>query len=211
MRDAFYAKYGEYLNEQEKADALTVGNRRFMITVELEGPFANPLVYANPHLVPVLKAALGPNYVLDNFGVVVSLPGAEQQHMHRDGTPLFNGQLAGMIPVYALTTVFPLIEMNEQHGTTSVVVGTHRYRGDDADPEVPVIPEGSAVLWDYRLFHGGTPNRSNQPRPIVYLTYGRKWWRDADNYKSNKQRRLALPDGFLDTVPEEARHLFGQM
>lgn len=210
LRQEFFERYGREMVKRSAADVLTVGDRRFMFTVELSGPFGSPTVYANPYLLSVIRRTLGADCVLDSFGVVASLPGAEQQHMHRDGSPLFPGPLAGMLPVYAITVVLPLVEMNDNHGTTALEAGTHRYKEAGVEPQTPIVPEGSAVLWDYRLVHGGTPNRSIITRPIIYLTYARKWWRDADNFKSNGQRRLAFSTEWLTSVPADAIHLFAQ-
>ena len=43
---------------------------------------------------------------------------------------------------------------------------------------------GSAVLFDYRLHHRGLANRSTsgESRPLLYLTFGRSWFTDAENF-----------------------------
>jgi hypothetical protein len=215
----FVASLGEELFEKHHLDqriaelGLQVGDRRFMVPVELSGLFADPSIYANSRVMAIAEAALGGDFILESFGVVVSLPGAAAQHSHRDGTALFSGPMAGLIPAYALTVALPLIEMNEVHGTTALWPGSHRYRAEtaEANPVKPNVRAGSCAIWDYRLLHGGTPNVSNAVRPLVYGTYSMPWWRDSDNFHNGAQNRLNLPDGFLATVPTERRHLFSHV
>lgn len=193
MAETFARVYGRYCEEREHDDATRVGHRRYMVTVELSGAFADPVVYANPQVMQVVRDSLGASAIIETFGVVVSLPGAEAQHRHRDGSPLFDSLLIGMLPAHALTAVFPLLEMNAMHGTTALWSGSHRYpeQVDEASRIEPTVPVGGCVIWDYRLLHGGTPNLSTHVRPILYCTYARDWWHDA----SNSPAAFSLPSG----------------
>src|SRR4051812_216881 len=49
-RRAFGERYARYLDGSRHDDALTVGDRRLMITVNLEPPFDEPQLFANPWL-----------------------------------------------------------------------------------------------------------------------------------------------------------------
>src|SRR6266568_2534741 len=51
-RRAFCETYSRYLDGSEHEDALKVGDRRLLITVNLEPPFGHPQLFANPHLLP---------------------------------------------------------------------------------------------------------------------------------------------------------------
>ena len=44
------------------------------------------------------------------------------------------------------------------------------------------LAAGSAVLFDYRLFHAGGANNSDERRPILYLNYARPWFEDEHNF-----------------------------
>ena len=44
------------------------------------------------------------------------------------------------------------------------------------------VPAGSAILFDYRILHRGLRNDTDAPRPMLYYTYGRQWFRDSTNY-----------------------------
>ena len=93
-RRAFGERYSHYLDGSEHEDALTVGGRRLLITINLEPPFDDPRLFANPYLLPVLSAALDDGFVLGAFGIVCSLSSAPAQHRHNDGGMLFPRQVS---------------------------------------------------------------------------------------------------------------------
>jgi Phytanoyl-CoA dioxygenase (PhyH) len=215
-RGAFHQAYSHYLDGSNHDDALMVGDRRVLITVRLEPPFDDPRFFANPYLLPILNAALDDGFVLGAFGVVCSLPSAPAQHQHDDGGNLFpQPGLNGILPAAGITVAIPLLEMNEANGTTALWIGSHR----DANigfKEVaiePVVREGSCMLWDFRLKHGGTPNRSSLPRPLLYLTYCRPWFVEYLNFtekKNPKQKPLIAGKTFLSRLSGEHRRLLAR-
>ncbi len=210
MHAAFMEHYQRYLTNKRHADALHVGDKRFMVTVALEAPFDNPSLYGNPFVAPILKTLLTRHYLLRGFGAVVSLPGAKAQHVHRDFPGLFpETPIDAMLPCFAITLIVPLIEANETTGTTLVWPQTHRMsleKAAEVKPEMPILELGDCLLNDFRLVHGGSPNNSDQVRPILYNLYTRPWFQDSANY--SKQEPLQISPETLNGVPEEHRHLF---
>ncbi len=212
-RKAFFQRYDRYLDGQEHCDALQVGDRRLMITVDLEPPFEHRELIANPWLLSVLNAAFDDDVVLGAYGVVCSLPGAPSQHIHIDGSDLFpQAGINRVLPIIAVTVAIPLLEMNEIHGTTTLWPRSHRDGTLASRAELaleigdePVVREGSCAIWDYRLLHGGTPNRSTAARPLLYMTYCRAWFLDHKNYQ--RQASVRAPKGFLTNFPEDLRPL----
>jgi Phytanoyl-CoA dioxygenase (PhyH) len=207
-REAFLQRYNRYLDGQKHDDALQVGERRPMITVDIKPPFDRRELIANPLLVSVLKAACEDDLVLGAYGVVCSLPAAPRQPIHQDGADLFRqAALNRLLPIVAVTVGIPLVEMNEINGTTALWPRSHR---DDTlvsteIAEEPLVREGSCALWDYRLRHGGTPNRSAAPRPLLYMTYCRPWFVDHKNYLL--QAPVRTPKRILANLPEDLRRL----
>ena len=207
-RDTFVRKYDRYLDGRNHDDALEVGDRRQMITLDLEPPFDQRELVANSWLCPVLSAAFEGDFVLGAYGVVCSLPAAQRQHIHQDGGDLFpQAALNRMVPTAAITVAIPLLEMNEIHGTTALWPGSHHVDtlGSAEVGEEPLVREGSCVIWDYRLRHAGTPNRSPVPRPLLYMTYCRPWFVDHKNYR--QQVPVRAPKGFLTGLPDDLRGL----
>ncbi len=208
-RRAFNQAYSHYLDGSKHEDALSVGDRRLLITIRLEPPFDAPQLFANPCLLPILRAALDDGFVIGAFGIVCSLPLAPAQHKHNDGGNLFpQSGLSGLLPAAAITVGIPLLEMNEVHGTTALWLGSHRGPVKEAAIE-PVVREGSCMLWDFRLMHGGTPNRSALPRPLLYLTYCRPWFTEYMNFnaKNPKQKPLLATKTFLSGLSKEQKRM----
>ncbi len=206
----FRTRYPNYLQDNELADMLRVGDRRYMIPVNLSGGFADPLIYANPYVAAVAKLALGPDTILESFGAFVSLAGAEEQHIHRDSPFLFDAAIAPLLPAHALTLAIPLIDMNDSHGTTALWPASHRWkeRNDEVPPIAPDVPAGSCMLWDFRLLHRGTENRSERHRPVIHSTYARRWYQDPTNFAKKALPRVLFPEEFLESIPEDRRGLF---
>jgi len=210
LQASFLRRYRRYFHDREHPDALQVGQQRFMIPVRLRPPFSVPGVYANPFVLPVLRRVLGPECILGSFGSVVALPGSPDQHVHRDHPALFDDPaLDAALPAFALTMVLPLVELNETNGTTRLWQGSHRLADAEAErlePVSPFVELGSCLLFDYRLRHGGTQNRSGQVRPVLYNVYQRAWFRDSRNFRKLPPLRIS-PKAFRQ-VPEAYRALF---
>src|SRR5262249_61864685 len=78
-RSAFDQAYSHYLDGSKHEDALSVGDRRLLVTIRLEPPFDEPQFFANPYLLPVLNAALDDRFVLCAVGIVCWLPSCPAQ------------------------------------------------------------------------------------------------------------------------------------
>lgn len=210
LRDVFDERYNRYYREDLYEDALPVGNRRMMLTIEISGVFNDAQLFCNSLIFPVLRAALGDDLVMSGFGGVISLPGAKAQHLHRDHSTLFGDlDFRAHLPCFAITVAIPLIDMNIMTGTTRLCLGGHRKPNEaigDMTVVDPVVPAGSLLMWDYLLPHAGTPNCSDLIRPLLYFTYSRAWFRDAKNY--GRQRPILLPDDEYEKVPHPLRKLF---
>lgn len=207
-REVFLRKYSRFLSGGDHPDSLTVGNRRYMVTLQIEPPFSDDQLLANPRLMPVLQALLGEDCVLAGYGVVVSLPGAAAQVSHRDGRSLFpETSLDNLLPVSAITVAIPLREMNDTNGTTALWPKSHRSCGQVATGpgQEFVVREGDALLWDFRLVHAGTPNRSDLPRPLLYASFCRPWFFDSENFE--KQPPFTIDKSVLATLSPQARKL----
>jgi ectoine hydroxylase-related dioxygenase (phytanoyl-CoA dioxygenase family) len=190
-RTAFLDRYGTRLGSDDD-DARRVGNRRTMVTISLDEVFGHDTFLANQLVVSAAMTVLGQRVEYDSVGCVCSLPGAAAQHQHRDGGLLFpETGLDAMLPAAALTIAIPLLDLNEVNGSTAFWPGSHRrHQRPESEPVVPEVPVGSVTIWDYRVFHGGTPHRGLEPRPLMYATLCRHWWSDKVNYSGGRPKLL---------------------
>jgi ectoine hydroxylase-related dioxygenase (phytanoyl-CoA dioxygenase family) len=198
LRDEFMAGYARHLVDQETDETLTVGDKRIMMPVEISGRFNTPYLYANPFVLSLVRAILGENCVLGSLGSVTALPGAEEQHIHRDHPFLFNDEaIDTLMPAYAVNAIVPLVDVDEHRGTTRVWLGSHRVWRDADARQLPfddlATSVGSCVLMDYRLLHGGTAN-AKHVRPILYVIYQRPWFKDYVNFKKVREIRASAED-----------------
>lgn len=171
-----------------------VSRGRFYQAICIDGPLALKEVFLPDPIEEVLVSSLDQDFVFDSFGIISALPGAVEQHWHRDGGILFPGHpLEFMLPASALTVAIPLVEMNAETGSTGFALGSHRTLNHAEQPDfAPIVPIGSAVIWDYRIFHKGLVNRSNGPRPLIYATCCRPWWSDSVNFDRGRGMKLAI-------------------
>jgi len=217
LHRAYLETYHPYFEDRDFSDALNVGDKRTQVTVEIEGLFNSPQLYANAFLLPVLKLVLGEELILGGFGSVVSLPGAAEQHAHRDHPNIYElteteateAWVDMLLPPYALNLIVPLVPLDAVNGTTRLWPGSHlvvKSRTQQMPSVDPAADPGDCLLVDYRLLHGGTANCSQSPRPILYNLYCRAWFRDSRNFR--KQRPVRVSREEYLRVPEQFRHLF---
>jgi len=195
---------------QRTPEKLFVSGGRFYTAVEIARSIARADILLPRAVEQVLIDALGPDFVFDSWGVINALPGAAEQHWHRDGGILFPGHpLETMLPATAVTLAIPLVEMNDETGTTGFALRSHRANGHPDTPDYePRVPVGAALLWDYRVFHKGMANRSAIARPLIYATLCRDWWSDTLNH--GEQARLLVDHQAIASLDETLRKRLGR-
>jgi hypothetical protein len=198
-------RYRDKMRSTDKED------RRPLFTPKLSGPFAEDTYHSNPLLFPIIVRALGDDVVLGAAGSVVSFPGAPLQFIHRDSASLYDDYTIDVrLPPYALTVLMPLIDANQQTGSTRVWPGTHRvasFEQAQAMPSAaPDVPAGSMLMVDSRTLHCGAPNRSEIVRPLVYNSYHRCWYRDLGGYDYRPPVHVGAVE--LARLPRDKRGFF---
>ena len=102
------------------------------------------------------------------------------------------------------------MDFTEENGPLEIWPGgTHGMTGGmDMKALAPVMhservlmPAGSILLRDMRMWHRGTPNRSTEMRPNLALIYSRPWLKT--HYPP-----IAIPTAIHETLSERARRLF---
>ena len=210
LQEAFFARYSPYFRDAEHPDALYLGDKRYMLTVDMEQPFNAAELIGAPMVLPIIRKILGDECVLGAYTAVISLPGSKDQRLHKDHTPLFpNTPWHHTVPSFAAQIIIPLVPLNEMTGTTQFYKGSHRLTTDKSEAlgaQDPVLPLGSCLLNDYRVAHRGLGNRSQQVRPILTLIFNRRWFRDFKNYE--KQPPIRLSDKGYSELPADVKRLF---
>ena len=208
-REEVLGGYRAYFENVRHEDALRIGDRRFQVTVSVEGPFNDEAFYANPLLMPLLHRWLDEKFVLGSLTASVSLPGAKLQWSHKDHPRIFSRRdEEPVLPPVGVSVMIPLIDLDWRVGTTRVQKGSHRVSLDASRrlPSLsPYVAAGSCFLLDHRLSHTGEPNRSREVRPILNMLYHRRWFRDSLNFRD--QPPVRVPAEELEKVPAHLRRL----
>lgn len=200
---------------------------RYTAVLPFSGPFLDARLYANPKLAGTLAALLGPDWRVGSLEAVVSLPGSSEQYQHLDGPIRFDVMAGGRkkgfagdlsrLPPYALALATPLCDVEEDTGPTVLWPGSHRDALRARIPSEAAVrrrwPEarmtgrlGFSYLYDYRLFHRGTPNLSREVRPLLMLVFVRPWYRDPNLHEVRSG--LAIGPRELRRVPARHRERF---
>ncbi|MES2137761.1 MAG: phytanoyl-CoA dioxygenase family protein [Pseudomonadota bacterium] len=211
LRAEFENQRETLLGQREDVRAyLNVGDERLMLPVQLKGPFLDPRFYANPLLLAMLRNLIGGDILIDNITLVLARSAASEQRLHRDHPELFpeHEAMNAQLPPYAITAVIPLIDLNEESGTTKLFTGTHR-GAEPEQAELPYVRRGDCFVMDYRLRHQGTANRSAGDRPILYVVYSRPWFTDITNLR--RQARINIDRADIEQIPKEHRTLFRRL
>jgi len=186
-------------------------NGRPLHTLDVEGPVADPAFYAAPAWMPLVRAMLGEDCILGACSIIFSFPGAPEQYLHRDTQSLYGDFAVDCaLPCSMLTVLVPLVSVDSSNGSTRVWPGSHRnpdmeaaFRGESLSPDMDL---GSVLINDSRIVHRGSPNPSDRMRPVAYLSYHRKWYRDRHSYSWRPGTRVH-PDSW-DRIPEAHRPMF---
>jgi hypothetical protein len=211
LLDNLRREHPEYMGEGEPDDHYEVGNRRFTAPLRFAPPFDCRDFITHPLVDGMLRALLGTSYVIEAFGVISSLPGAQEQHVHRDGGPLFpDSGLDGLLPPSAVAVSLPLVDMTETNGMTVFWPGSHRQAEHDRNTTGVKAqpPAGSLVFWDFRTFHNGMPNNGADARPFLYLTTCRPFWMDHRNFVPGRNAKLMASRAAIDALDEATRARF---
>ena len=200
---------------------------RYAAVLPFAGPFLSPAFYANPAVLGVMAALLGPDFRLSSLETVISLPGSSDQHQHVDGPVRFDRLVGGKrrpyrgdlsdLPPYAVTLCVPLCDVDDRNGPTAVWAGSHREALRPRPPgEREVLRRfrekrmagrfGDAFIFDFRVFHGGLANGSRQPRPLLIMVFTRSWYRDPN--LAEVETGLILGRRELARIPARHRELF---
>jgi ectoine hydroxylase-related dioxygenase (phytanoyl-CoA dioxygenase family) len=188
---------------------------RARMFMPFEQPFIDPQVLTSPFIMPIVEEIIGKNCICTYLAVDAPLPGSDYQVVHSDAPPFYPEAPISMPPA-ALVLNIPLVDVTEENGPTEIWPGgTHlmpenlnkaEYIQEVAklsEPVRVVIPKGSLLLRDLRMWHRGTPNNSNIIRPNLALIYSRTWWRG--HYQDSLAIKQEVYDGLSDRAKELVR------
>ena len=111
-------------------------------------------------------------------------------------------------PMVVFTVIYAFNDITEEMGPTRFVPGSH-LSGRQPDPDAqyqeiaPELSRGSAVVFDGRLWHGGSLNQSGRPRPAVLMGYTGPQFRPILNFPFGLRSEVA------EKLPDDVRKILG--
>lgn len=166
------------------------GTNHIRLYLPFEMPFIDESIIAHPFVLQVVDRLLGEDCVLHYFATNTSLPGGQKcQPVHADTGAVFGDRCPVNLPISNLVVNFPLVDTHENNGPMEIWPGgTHllpdywygpkSYNKNKLAEHMTSIkafmPAGSIMIRDDRMWHRGTPNRSDRPRPNIAMIYAPK-------------------------------------
>ena len=169
---------------QKEKDDPNRGLQRFYVTLPFQGVFADPAIHADPDILAIALRVVGPEPVLCQLASDTPLKGSSHQEWHTDVPALFPETGDNGTPSFQLAVNFPLCDVGEDNGPFETTFGTHRMAREQAVAGLAsgaiavhrlLMELGDVMIRDVRALHRGTPNLTDQPRPMVVLGYSRRW------------------------------------
>ncbi|MBW3656937.1 MAG: phytanoyl-CoA dioxygenase family protein, partial [Gemmatimonadetes bacterium] len=160
------------------------GAQRFYVTMPFHGLFADPGIYEDRDILAIVERVAGPEPVLCQLASDTPLKGSDYQAWHADTPALFPEWKNNDTPSFQIAVNFALCDVTEENGAFETTLCTHRMNKDEAMAGLASgaiaqhrfpMAMGDVMIRDVRAVHRGTPNTTDEPRPMVVLGYSRRW------------------------------------
>lgn len=217
-------RFDELLAEYAAVTDPNRGASRYGMPLPFEEPFASTTLVANPILLQVIRSILGEGIICSYFSSDTALSGSQYQQAHSDAPPLFP-QDDITLPPFCYVVNIPLVDFRPDNGPTEIwPYGTHlvgdpsmvpvpdfskikesresplgRFSEEEMTPQQVITPAGSVVIRDIRMWHRGTPNRSNEARPMMAMVYHRPWYNHGI---------VRIEESQFEALPPEVKQIF---
>lgn len=188
------------------------GKNRSQMFLPFKDPFIDPELITNSYALPIIEELVGKDCAIRYFASDTPMPGSDYQAVHSDLQALYP-ESSVTLPPTGIVLNIPLVDFREDNGPVEIWPGgTHLIPENRNKPELiqeaagtmhhePVLmPAGSLLIRDIRMWHRGSPNRSDAARPNLAMVYFRSWFQT--------QPRIEIPRMTYEQLSERAQHLF---
>ncbi|MGE0729375.1 MAG: phytanoyl-CoA dioxygenase family protein [Acidimicrobiia bacterium] len=181
----------------------------------------------HPAILPVVRAVLGEDCLLNTYGTSIICPGEPAQRIHVDDGPFIAARhsvLRGRPHLgpgqwrqpIVCNTMIALCDFTERNGATRFVDASHTLpyparhdvaaayearTGRPMEPRAAVMPKGSVLFFEGSCYHGGGANEDDTRRYAVTVDYCAGYLRAQENFLFSLDRqRLAGFDEELQAL-----------
>ena len=184
------------------------GAQRYYVTFPFTQPFSDPGFYEDPDIIAIVEQLAGKDFVMCQLASDTPMKGSDFQTIHRDCPPLFP-EAKTETPMYQLALNFPLVDVTPENGPLEIIRGTHLMTKEQgieligsgkARIEAVSMQMGDVMIRDVRTLHRGTPNTTEEPRPMVVIGYSRSWL-------NRPEVSITIPRAEFDNLSEFAKRM----
>lgn len=159
------------------------GAERYYVTLPFENLFADEEIFVDPDILAIVEKLVGKDFTMCQLATDTPLNGSQFQDIHRDTPPLFP-EIEQETPAYQLAVNFPLVDVTKENGAIDIVRKTHLMTKEEGlkmiengTLKIETFPMnlGDVMIRDVRGLHRGTPNFTDEPRPMCVIGYSRRW------------------------------------
>lgn len=184
------------------------GAARYYVTLPFINPFADEEIFTDPDILAIVENLVGKDFTMVQLATDTPLLGSEYQDVHRDAPPLFP-EWGKETPPFQLAINFPLVDVTAENGPFETTLGTHMISKEEGlrkveTGEVELVPLlmklGDVMVRDVRGLHRGTPNNTDEPRPMVVIGYSRRWL-------FRPEVSIQIPDETWNRLSDLSKHL----
>ncbi|MFE7064306.1 phytanoyl-CoA dioxygenase family protein [Sutcliffiella sp. NPDC057660] len=217
IRNHFDPLFDEFIERK----GYNTGTNRAQMFLPFMEPFIDEDVICHPIATAVIDELLGKWNHCNYFASDTPMPGSDYQNAHCDIMPLFP-ELAIPLPVFSLVLNIPLVDVTEENGPLEVWPGgthqnpdraNHDTLDNSVNPHMHIVraaehmysekvymKAGSIVIRDIRMWHRGTPNRSDYRRTNLAMIFNRSWYGAGSS--------IDIPQETYDKLSEKAKELY---
>ena len=189
-------------------------HNRAQMHLPFQAPFNDPSIIEHPIAMAVIDGLLGEYNKISYFASDTPMPGSDYQAVHCDINPLFP-DMSVALPPFSLVLNIPLVDTTDENGPLEVWPGGTHLHGDRANqdtlggivnPHMHIVraaeymhsekvymSAGSIVIRDIRMWHRGTPNRSDYRRTNIALIDNRDWFGSGYSIQIPRETYGSLP------------------
>ena len=141
------------------------------------GIFRSKKLLDNEIITNIVNKTIKSNYI-SWAGSLPSIQNSVNGDWHRDVYSLFDDEKLEMsLPIFYLTVLVPLVDIDKNNGATEFIVGSHK-SGKSGNRVIAEAKVGSAIICDGMVYHRGRANMTNTERHMLYVVYCKKWYND---------------------------------
>ena len=173
VRSAFW------MTNDEKCLILQAGEGRY----DLYKGFRNDAILKHPRIEALMKSLLIDDYK-GYSGFLLSDPGSSDQYFHRDTNNLSNtgtdGRCLMNVDDFYFTTLLPLTDITLENGPTEFFTKSHRSISpfDHLTVDRVTVKAGAALVFNGKINHRGTGNRSSHVKATLYSVHHKLWYNE---------------------------------